>query len=95
MISNQIYKKIQQTKLFSDSQKVELLVKLVDATEADRTKLEAGIDAFDARYAQAVATGTQKVKSVLGHVLKDMNPEDKAENQDALDQLSLGLAFLN
>lgn len=68
---------------------------LWDASESDKKKLEAGIDAFDAKYAEAVATGTQKIKSVLGHALKDMEEEEKAENQDALDQLSLGLAFLN
>lgn len=88
-------KKIQATRLFSDAQKVELLVLLWDASESDKKKLEAGIDAFDAKYAEAVATGTQKIKSVLGHALKDMDPEEKAENQEALDQLSLGLAFLN
>ncbi len=72
-----------------------MLVLLWDASEADKKKLEAGIDAFDAKYTEAVATGTQKIKSVLGHALKDMTDEEKAENQDALDQLSLGLAFLN
>jgi hypothetical protein len=88
-------KKIQATRLFSDAQKIELLVLLWDASEADKKKLEAGIDAFDAQYEKAVAKGRQKIKSVLGHVEKDMNPAEKAENQAALDQLSLGLAFLN
>jgi hypothetical protein len=87
-------KKLKATKLFSDAQKVELFALLEDASEADKQKLEAGIDAFDAQYAHAVASGTQKVKSVLGHVTKDMTPEEKAENQAALDQLNLGLAFL-
>ena len=36
--------------MFSDAQKVSLLVQLADASEEDKRKLEEGIDAFDREY---------------------------------------------
>lgn len=88
-------KKIQDTKLFSDAQKVDLLVKLQDASEEDKMKLEAGIDIFDAEYAKAVAKHSAQIRSILGHAVKDMSEEERNENQVAIDEIKLGLAFLN
>lgn len=87
-------KKIQATRLFSDPQKVDLLVKLEDASEEDKKKLEAGIDAFDQAYAKAVVKHSAQIRSILGHAVKDMPEEEKKLNQDAIDELKLGLAFL-
>lgn len=87
-------KKIRDTKLFSDSQKVDLLAALDDATDADKKKLEAGIDAFDREYAKAVKKRTDQIRSILGHAVKDMTVDEKKKNQDAIDEIKLGLAFL-
>lgn len=90
-----LIKKIHDTRLFSDPQKVELLAMLEEASEADKRKLEAGIDAFDREYKKAVTKHTAQIKSILGHAVKDMTPEERKLNQDALDEIKLGLAFLN
>lgn len=88
-------KKIQATRLFSDPQKVDLLVKLEEASEADKKKLEAGIDAFDEAYAKAVVKHTAQIRSVLGHAVKDMSEKEKKFNADAIDEIKLGLAFIS
>lgn len=90
-----LFKKIQLTKLFSDEQKIELFVQLETASEEDKRKLEAGIDVFDREYKKAVTKHTAQIKSILGHAVKDMTPEERKLNQDALDEIKLGLAFLN
>jgi hypothetical protein len=94
MTSKWIHNKIQKTRLFSDAQKVELLVELEHASEADVQKLEAGIDAFDAAYAKAVAKHGAQIHSVLGHAVKDMDEEEKKKNSEAIEEIKLGLAFL-
>ncbi len=88
-------KKIQATKLFSDAQKVDLLVAVNEASAEDKQKLEEGIDAFDAAYATAVAKHSAQIQSLLGHVVKDMSEEAKVLNQDAIEEIKLGLAFLS
>ena len=88
-------KKIQKTRLFSDAQKVELLVKLEEASEVDKKKLEAGIDTFDREYTLAMTKHKAQIQSILGHALKDMSEEEKKSNQDAIDEIKLGLAFLD
>ena len=45
-----IRKKIRNTRLFSDSQKIDLLVNLEEASLEDKKKLESGIDMFDREY---------------------------------------------
>jgi len=94
MTSKWIAKKIRDTKLFSDSQKVDLLVALEEASEADKNKLEAGIDAFDREYARAVKKHSAQIQSIIGHAVKDMTEEERKLNQDAIDEIKLGLAFL-
>lgn len=88
-------KKIQKTRLFSDPQKVDLLVALEDASEADKQKLEAGIDAFDREYARSVKKHSAQIQSIIGHAVKDMTEEERKLNQDAIDEIKLGLAFLS
>jgi len=87
-------KKIQATRLFSDGQKVDLLVAVNEASESDKKKLEEGIDEFDQAYAKAVAKHTAQIHSILGHAVKEMTEEEKKLNQDAIDEIKLGLAFL-
>lgn len=87
-------KKIQQTRLFSDPQKVEIFVALETATDEDKKKLEAGIDAFDHAYAKTVAKHRVQIESILGTAMKDMTEEEKKLNGDAIQEMKLGLAFL-
>jgi hypothetical protein len=69
-------------------------VTLQDASETDKKKLEAGIDAFDEAFAKAVAKHTAQIQSLLGHAVKDMSEEEKKLNADAIEEIKLGLAFL-
>ncbi len=87
-------RKIRDTRLFSDPQKVELLVILEEASAEDKKKLEAGIDAFDREYKAAVVKHTAQIRSLLGHALKDMTEEERKLNQDAIDELKMGLTLL-
>ena len=87
-------KKIQATYLFSDAQKVDLLVVLNDASSEDKKHLEEGIDIFDKEYAKAIAKHGAQIQSVLGHAVKDMSEEEKRQNNDAIEEMKLGLAFL-
>ena len=87
-------KKIQKTRLFSDAQKVAIFSMLDDASEADKKKLEAGIDVFDREYATSVKKHAAQIQSILGHAIKDMTEEERKLNQDAIDEIKLGLAFL-
>ncbi len=73
---------------------MELLTLLEESSEADKKKLEAGIDAFDREYEKAVKKHTAQVQSVLGHALKDMSPDEREANQDAIDEIKLGLSLL-
>lgn len=87
-------KKIRDTRLFSDPQKIELLTLLEESSAEDKKKLEAGIDTFDREYAKAVTKHTAQIQSVLGHAIKDMDPEEREANQDAIDEIKLGLSLL-
>lgn len=89
-----IYKKIQNTKLFSDAQKVALLVAIVDATDEDKAKLGAGIDEFDTRYDNAIKKHTAQIQSLLGHTLKDLTPEEKKAQETALRSIRAGFGLL-
>jgi hypothetical protein len=95
MNDSTIYKKIQQTKLFSDAQKVEVLVAVADASPEDIAKLEAGIDVFDEQYGNAIAKHVAQIQSLLGHTVKDMTPEEKKEQQAALRTIGTGLGLLS
>lgn len=90
-----INKKIQATKLFTDAQKVDILVALADASDEDRAKLEAGIDAFDAQYSSAITKHAQQIRSILGHTTKDMSPEEKKQHEEALRVVDVGLGILS
>lgn len=95
MSDSRIHRKIQATKLFTDAQKVELLVLLADAGDDDKAKLEAGIDAFDTQYAAAITKHTQQIQSILGHVLKDASPEEHKAQEEALQIINTGLGLLS
>ena len=62
----QLRNKNTKTRLFSDPQKIDLLVKLEDASEADQQKLEAGIDVFDREYEKRMAKRKEEMQVLLG-----------------------------
>jgi len=87
-------KKIQQTRLFSDAQKVDLLVKLNEASAEDVKKLEAGIDVFDREYKEAIDKRSKEILELLASLLKDMSAEEKKKHQEAIDEMVMGMALL-
>ncbi|MEK7533520.1 MAG: hypothetical protein AAB542_03740 [Patescibacteria group bacterium] len=89
-----IHKKIQQTRLFSDAQKVSLLVQLADASEEDKRKLEEGIDAFDREYKATMEKRGEEVLELLTTIMKDMPEEERKKNQDTIDDIVMGTAIL-
>lgn len=89
-----IRKKIQASRLFGDTQKVDLLVQLEEASDEDKKKLEEGIDVFDREYEAAIKKHSQQVRSLLGHAVKNMSDAEKKAHQEALDTVDFGLALL-
>ena len=89
-----IHKKIQQTRLFSDAQKVSLLVQLADASEEDRQKLEEGIDAFDREYKASMEKRGEEVLELLTTLMKNMSEDERKKNQDTIDEVVMGTALL-
>ncbi len=93
MISK-VRRKIQKTRLFSDPQKVELLVKLEGASDEDVRKLEEGIDAFDREYGKAMEKRGAEIRERLAAILKDMPEDERNKNQEAIDEVLMGTALL-
>lgn len=93
MISK-VHKKLSETKLFSDAQKVELFAMLPDAPQDDLRKLEAGIDAFDRQYRRMIAKRTKQIQDLLVQAVSEMSPEERDKNQEGIDELNLGLVVL-
>jgi predicted outer membrane protein len=89
-----VSKKLQKTRLFSDGQKVDLFVKLAEASDEDIAKLEEGIDAFDRAYEKAMNRRSKEALKALETVLSDMSPEEKQRNQDTIDEIVMGIALL-
>lgn len=87
-------KKIQNTRLFSEAQKVDLLVKLNEASAEDIRKLEAGIDVFDREYKEAIEKRSREILELLGELLKGKSSEEKKKYQDAVDEMVMGMALL-
>ena len=90
----QLRNKIQTTRLFSDPQKVELLVKLEDASEEDQAKLEAGIDVFDREYEKRMVKRKAEMQALLGDMVENMTEEEAKANQDAIVEMVVGLGLL-
>ncbi len=87
-------RKLKNTRLFSDTQKVELFALFPDASEEDARKLEEGIDAFDAEYGKAIEKQAKQVNAAITELFADMPEDEKAQYQDELDEIGMGLALL-
>ncbi len=90
----QLRNTIQKTRLFSDAQKVDLLVKLDDASEADQKKLEAGIDVFDHEYTKRMAKRKTEMQALLGEMVEGMTEEEAKLNQEAIAEIVVGMGLL-
>lgn len=94
MTSEKIYKKVQQTRLFSDAQKIDILAKLPQASAADVAKLEAGIDVFDAEYAKIMKRRGDEIAATVNDALKDLSLEELRDNRGSVNEILTGLAVL-
>jgi len=90
----QVRTKIQKTRLFSDFQKIELLVKLEEASEEDQKKLEAGIDVFNREYETRMAKRKEEMQALLGEMVEDMTEDEARLNQEAIAEIVVGLNLL-
>lgn len=90
----QVSDKIQHTRVFTDAQKVKLLVELVDASQEDIEKLGDGIDAFDREYKISMEKQSREIIGLLTSIMKDMPEDERRKNQDAVDDIIMGTALL-
>ena len=90
----EVSQKLKKTRLFSDAQKVQLFALLSEASEEDLSKLEAGIDVFDAQYASSIAKHSKEIMRALITIMKDMPEEERGRFQDEIDDITMGLALL-
>ncbi|MEK7577694.1 MAG: hypothetical protein AAB492_03730 [Patescibacteria group bacterium] len=90
----QLRNTIQTTRLFSDAQKVDLLVKLDEASLEDQTKLEAGIDVFDREYEKRMAKRKEEMQALLGEMVEGMTEEEATLNQQAIAEIVVGMGLL-
>lgn len=90
----QLKKKIADTKLFSDEDKIAILA-VVDMYSADDVKaLEAIIDEFDVKHQEAVSEYKKSVYGVLDTVVAKASPSDKKRFQSAASDVRSGLDAL-
>lgn len=90
----QLKHKIQNTNLFSDEDKIAILVAIDTYEESDRTKLEAIIDEFDAAQKTAVSEYKKSVDMVLNSVVEKAKPLDKKRFQSAAGSIRQGVDTL-
>lgn len=87
-------RKIQHTRLFSDTEKIELLVRLDELSAEDRRALEETIDGFDTNYAASVDALKDDVQKGFTALNQDVSEEEKAQMKDAVMATQLGLWLL-
>jgi len=94
MTGNTLKKKIQHTRLFSDVEKIELLVKLDELSDGDRNVLEETIDGFDAKYTASVGSLTDHINKGLTSLDQSLSEEEKAQMEEATLAVKVGLGML-
>jgi len=91
MSNKAVKEKIQSTRLFSDAEKIALLVRWDELLEEEIQKLEKVIDVYDQRYSQLVAGLKHEVEESLG----SLGPNDSQELEDAQTLIRAGLGTLS
>lgn len=94
MTGNTLKKKIQYTRLFSDVEKIELLVRLDELSGGDRNVLEETIDGFDAKYTASVGSLAHDIDKGLTSLDQSLSEEEKAQIGDATLAVKAGLGML-
>lgn len=94
MTDTTVKKKIQHTRLFSDTEKIELLVRLDKLPDSDRLALEEAIDGFDAKYTTSVHTLTDSIDKGITSLDRELSEQEKAQIADAALVVKAGLGML-
>lgn len=89
-----VKKKIQHTRLFSDTEKIELLVRFDELSDSDRLALEEAIDGFDATYTTSVASLTHDIDRGIASLDQELSEQEKAQIADAALVVKAGLGML-
>ena len=84
-------KKVQETKLFTDQEKVEILADFDAITGADRVKLEEFIDAYDAKYKAATGTFKSHINEELDSIDQMAAPVDSDRIRASTAKIRTGL----
>lgn len=88
---NQLKQKIQATALFTPQEKIDILVAVETFSDADKTKLEAIIDEYDAKYKTITQTFKTNMLGELDGIVKDAKPEDKDRITASAEKIKSGL----
>lgn len=89
-----VKKKIQHTRLFSDTEKIELLVRLDELSGSDLLATEEAIDGFDAKYTTSVYTLTDSIDKGITSLDHNLSEQEKAQMADAALVVKAGLGIL-
>ena len=84
-------KKIQDTALFTPQEKIEILASFDTFSRDDKTKLEAIIDEYDAKYKTITGTFKQRMNEELEGIEKDAAPDQKTQVKTSTDKIRTGL----
>lgn len=87
-------KKIQETRLFTDKEKIEILAEFDAVTAADRVKLEAIIDEYDAKYNATMGTFRRHINEELDSIESDASADEKERVKDSVDKIRSGLTAI-
>ncbi len=88
--------KIQKTKLFADSEKIALLVKLDELSVEDKSELESVIDRYDAEYKASVTKLTDELAVGVDKLASQAKTENQKQNVgDAAASVALGLGIVS
>ncbi|MBI5620563.1 hypothetical protein HY949_02175 [Candidatus Gottesmanbacteria bacterium] len=84
-------KKVQETKLFTDKEKIDILADFDAITAGDRMKLEEIIDEYDAKYKAATGTFASHINEELDRIEKDAGPQDADRIRASTAKIRTGL----
>lgn len=87
-------RKIKETALFSDEDKIAILTRVDTYPVEETTKLETIIDEFDATHKAAVSEYKASVYGVLDDIVKKSKPEDKKRFQSASSTIRSGVEMI-
>lgn len=81
MSNNSLKGKIQSTRLFSDAEKIAILVRLEEFSEDEVKKFEGIIDVYDRKHSQLVARLKTEVETSLGSLDPDQDSQEVGDAQ--------------